>query len=255
MYYDQALVLKYLNKMPRLKVVLLPAIFYTMGTELSRTSESWRMYFYRQYFNIPLESKADRVIDWSYFFEPENFSKIALFGERSYDYTLNDFRDQLSKECTANGWFDSGYDYESDLSKNVGPKAAKAHNLVTSPELYSKNLGYWAELVIRLKERNIIPIILLLPSDPSYHDNIDPALWARMKKSLQDFADRYRIQIFDYTRDPRFTWQDYAVSLPDHLNARGAEKFSRIINKEIIVPAIERARIITVKYDGKERAY
>lgn len=247
MYYDQQLMLKYLDRMPNLKVVILPATLYTMGTELSTTTENWRMYFYRQYFNLPLESKLGQLIDWSFLLEAKNYSKIALFGERSYGYVARGFQDKLDAECSERGWFNAGFDH-GDLLKNSGFEAAKAHSL-TNSTLYSKNLAYWGNIVVRLKERKIVPILLLMPSLASYHDNLDPVLFNKMENDLKEFAEIYQIEFHDYTKDSRFVFEDYTV-LPDHLNALGAEKFSKIINNEIITPAIDRQRLqkITCNY-------
>jgi hypothetical protein len=41
-------------------------------------------------------------------------------------------------------------------------------------------------------------------------------------------VDKYHVAYFNFLRDSRFVTADFYVS--DHLNARGAEKFSKILN-------------------------
>ena len=242
MYYDEALVLKYLKRMPRLKVVLLPAIYFTMGTDHTKPafSEYWRMYFYRQFYGIQLEANSDQYCDWGWLIEPKNFSRFALFGDKSYDYITNRFQDRLDVERTTNtGWLNSTDIPPARLEDKVGPNGADAHNR-TDPALYPKNLAYWGKLVVALQKRNITPVIIRMPVHSSYYLYLDPGRAAFLNKTLRDFAQQHQLEYHDYTKDRRFVLDDFTMYV-DHLSVKGAEKFSKIINDDILIPATHRA--------------
>ncbi len=238
MYYDQALAMKYMPRMPNLKIIILPAIFYTMGTELGPTSsQDFRMYFYSQYYGLRLEPSAEQLMHWGYLFDAKNFSKIALFGDNVYRYVLDRFNTKVDNEPQPSGWFDGGREFGS-LKANVGPDAAKAHSM-TQSNLYTKNLEYWKKIIVATKARGIMPIIIEMPTHGSYRENLNPDLYALFKKSLGDFAEKHQIEFHDYSDDPRFALEDFTYMV-DHLNAIGASKFSTILNSDIVKPTFKR---------------
>ncbi len=51
-YYDVALSLKYLDKMPNLKAVILTTSYFSFGFDLDNFEEYWRTYFYHHFWDI-----------------------------------------------------------------------------------------------------------------------------------------------------------------------------------------------------------
>ncbi len=239
MYYDEALVMKYVDKMPKLKIVILPAIYYTMGTELDKTSEVWRTDFYQHYFHIPRESQANQIKNLGWVLEPKYFSKISLYEKNVYGYYRRNFSDVIDYEPALNGWYDSSDAPPANLEENNGLLGARAHNATINTDIFDQNIMYWDRLIVQLKERHITPVLIQLPAHPSYYDNLDPTKFALLKQKLQKLADTYNLEYHDYTKDPRFSTDDYTVMV-DHTNPRGAEKISRIINQDIVVPLMKK---------------
>jgi hypothetical protein len=243
MYYDEELALKFVPRMPRLKVVVLPAIYFTIGTDHSRFStfsQAWRQNFYRQYFDLPVETSAEEFLDWTFWLDPNKFSKIAMYGGQVRDYVRNDFSNVVDLIPMPSGWYSSA-DPGPNLNDNVGPKAAEAHNITTDPALYDKNLKYWEELIVRLQQNGITAVIVQTPTHASYHEHLDPTKVALIKQKLQALAEKYNLKYRDYTDDPRFSLDDY-ISSVDHLNTKGAVKFSKILDEELIAPAVSDQR-------------
>jgi RNase H-fold protein (predicted Holliday junction resolvase) len=236
-YYDYQLLAKYIDRMPKLKVVILPAIFYTLGTDMPQMSESWRMYFYRQYFGIPLQSDAERIVPYDVILEPKNFSKIALYGSNIYHYIPNDFKDKIDYDPENNGWFnaDAMAIEHAKLENKNGEESAAAHNQTVNISFFKKNIAWWQRIADLLKEKNIKLIIVRLPSHSTYYTNLDPKKISEFQNTLTQFAALNHIIYVDYTKDPRFTLEDYTFMI-DHMNSHGAAKFGAIFNREQLEP-------------------
>jgi hypothetical protein len=218
--------------------VVLPAIYFTIGTDHSRFStfsQAWRQNFYRQYFDLPVESSAGELLDWAFWLDPNKFSKIAMYGGQVRDFVRNDFNTLVDLIPMPSGWYSSS-DPGPNLTDNVGPNAAKAHNITTDPTLYDKNLKYWEKLIVGLQQNGITAVIVQMPTHASYHEHLDLTKVALIKQKLQALADKYHLKYRDYTDDPRFSLDDYTFYV-DHLNAKGAVKFSKILDEELIAPA------------------
>lgn len=135
---------------------------------------------------------------------------------------------------TPTGWFDSGDVAGDEQTKKLGVAAAEAHSSGADTRNFGHNLGYWEKLIVHLHQKNIATAIVLLPTDASYHGHLDKAKVELMNRKLTEFAIKHHIKFIDYTDDARFSLNDFTLEMPDHMNARGAMKFSRILDEEVI---------------------
>jgi hypothetical protein len=136
------------------------------------------------------------------------------------------------------GWFDAGT-VSGDPSMGWGQETAKSHNAGTNERNYEPNLRHWDELIDELKRRKIAVTIVELPTDASFHTSLDPKMVATMKKTVEEFANRHGVRYVDYTGDPRFSSKDFSWELIDHMNVSGASKFGKILDEEVIRPALK----------------
>lgn len=234
-YYDYKITEKYIKDLPNLKLVILPAIFYTLGTNLAETSNSWRTFFYSNYMNIPVEKTGlgffgglRRGID------PKNFSRIALFGDNTYGYVRDRFIGQVDIFIPEkNGWFDSSPIPNLDPNKSGGKDAAYAHSVSVEGHFLEINLLYWQSLIDLLKKKGIAVAIIRAPEDYSYFSNLDPVKVNLMNLKIRDLASKNHIQFLDYSDNPKFNAGDFTV-LPDHMNPAGSKKFSKMVNQDLI---------------------
>lgn len=231
MYYDAKLIEKYLEKMPKLRVVILTVNYSTMGSDDRESTNSWRHFFMRQYFGIPTELSAGRLFDWGFWLNPHNFSKIALYGVDAKAYANTNFLTPVDIITSSSGWFNSG-DVDAPLAV-FGVNAAAAHNVLGDVKNYDRNLGNWETLIPLLKRKNVIPIIVVPPTDVSYYRHLDKAKIGSMNQKLTEFTNRHGIKFVDYTYESRFSLNDYTWEMPDHINQRGAMKFSRMLDEEV----------------------
>jgi hypothetical protein len=70
----------------------------------------------------------------------------------------------------------------------------------------------------------------------TYRRDIDPAVFGEMIQAATSLAARHGIPFHDYIPDGRFTLDDFYDN--DHLNARGAEKFTRLLLDEAVSPLL-----------------
>jgi hypothetical protein len=59
-------------------------------------------------------------------------------------------------------------------------------------------------------------------------------MMALTNQKLTEFAVRHHIKFLNFTGDARFSSNDFTWEMPDHLNARGAAKLSKILDEEVI---------------------
>lgn len=237
-YYDLKLMEKYLDRMPNLKLVIFSTSYFTFGTRFIESIDNWRLYFYSQYYHILPKDDAN-FLGYYHPFDPRSISKIALFGERTKYYlhngTTNINEGEPDEDMT--GWLNAGKK-PCDLSLNIGQSGSNAHNLAVKVENYEKNLVYIGKLVELLRSRGVDFVFVELPQMPIYRDNVDPVKYAAMEASIKNFSKKYGVQHISYLKDKRFTRADF-TDMPDHLNAVGAEKISKTINHDIVVPKMK----------------
>jgi hypothetical protein len=234
MFSDASLVDKYTEKLPQLRLVVLTANYFTMGLDYSTFSQSWRQFFLRQNFNVSVTPTSGLLYDLGFWFNPRNFSRIALYGDQAAGKVFDKHSRPVDIITTPSGWFDGGDASGADVTIQLGIGAAGAHNGSVDVKNYKKNISYWEPLIEGLQRKNIDAVIVLLPTDASYHSHLDKVKVELMNQSLREFSVKHHIKFVDYTEDPRFSLKDFTVIMPDHMNALGAKKFSEILDQDII---------------------
>lgn len=236
-YYDLKFIEKYLDQMPKLKLVIYPVNYFTLGTKVYQQSEDWRLFFYAQYHHI-LPPKKGKFVRMNKVLEPRLLSKVALFAEQ-IPYYLRHGSTQINggePDEDMSGWLNAGTK-PCDLSQNIGFTGATAHNAVVEPRNFKMNLKTVTSIVKKLQAKHIDFVILELPELSYYTDHLDPDKTAAMEQSITDFARKNKVTFINYLNDKRFTLNDF-TDMPDHLNANGAEKITKTINEEIIIPRL-----------------
>jgi hypothetical protein len=237
MFYDAEMIRKFSQRMPALRMVVLTVNFFTLGTADAEFTQGWRAYFDRQYFGLATNGAEGAIGALKCWFEPSNFSKIALYGAAITTQAKQNYKAPVDIIASPSGWFDAGT-VSADPSLRLGPAAAEAHSSGTSEKNYAPNLQYWEALIDDLKRRKIAVVIVQLPTDVSYSESLDPKKVGTMKRTLEEFAKRHGIRYVDYTGDPRFSSEDFSWELVDHMNASGATKFGKILDEEVIQPKL-----------------
>ncbi|MGB7923609.1 MAG: hypothetical protein WCF57_10225 [Pyrinomonadaceae bacterium] len=232
LYYDSQLVLKYLDEMPSLKLLVVPVSYQSLEYRLSNNrNDSWRADFYDKYYGIPAEGGR------AAWFNPVDYSFIALYGiDESRLYVRQGFRPRIEGKIDENGWGNIGT--SSKITDEIVSDRIAHHHSIMRPEVIEANLKSMENMFEKVKAKNVSIVIMTAPISQAYADNISPERYARMQDGIRHLSSKYGVEYFNYLFDRRFTTEDFRDS--DHLNARGAEKLSRIIKDEFVTKYIKR---------------
>ncbi|MBS1773188.1 MAG: hypothetical protein JST82_10015 [Bacteroidetes bacterium] len=226
LYYDKELVFRYIDSMPKLKVVMLTMNYYSFFAKLSETHEAFRCFFYSTYWNID-EPGLPR---W----DMKRYSKIALYTpETSLGFAFKGFKVDLTQNLNALGYL--AYDTVNNL-KNIsykeGAKRVELYRRMMKDEHLIENKTYLSDLVTTLRRRGVLVYIINTPVYKTFTRFCDPAVLEGNSATIKYICRIANCKYLDYSNDPRFDISDFYDN--DHLNDRGATKFSLILDNEIL---------------------
>jgi hypothetical protein len=224
-FYDCRITLKYLDKLPKLKYVLIGVSYVAMGYQIHTAAESWRDYYYEQFWGI-----AYPGLDW---FDLRRYSKIVLYGpDSSISYSLKKFNVNLAQGYRNNGWaYIDTITIDHTFDEKTLKKIANSINLTyLRANVLKSNCDDLKWLIIALKMKHITPVVLTLPVYTIF------SKYAAEKNTfftlLSNICKEQNCLFYNYFDDSRFHRADYYDYL--HLNFVGAEKFSKIIDEEVL---------------------
>ncbi len=226
LFYDCELTLKYADRMPKLRYVLINISYFSFGYEMTDGIEKWRDFYYSQYWDIEFP-ELDKL-------DLRCYSKVFLYTPRSAaSYCVNGFDVNLVSEYMANGSLKMDtVDNHVNINDEFGKQRVQFHRKQYKEERIDQNLMYLDHLVKELKRRNIQPILITPPVLSTYSRFADTLLLNKNNELITSLCSKYDTRYVDYFNDPRFVKRDFKDN--DHLNFIGAEKFSRIINDELL---------------------
>lgn len=224
-YYDKQLTLKYLDRMPHLKYVIIPISYFSLGARLSDGIERWRGYYYKSVWGIG--SPQLEIMDL------KSYSKIFLYTpQTAYDYLKAGFKVNLAKGITPNGYFNNGNHPKAfAISDKIGRKRVMLHSQTYKKANLNGNIRDLEQLIEALKQKNITPIFITTPTLPTYYKYTNIDIIQSNYNIIKYITKKYHCRYFNYFTDKRFVLEDFYDN--DHLNSEGAKKFTRILEKEI----------------------
>ncbi len=224
LYYDTQLVLKYVDSIPNLKLVIFAISYHALEYRLTNSAERWRTGFFRQVYGIPSEDEEEG-------FKLTNYSHIALYTPKeAVRLASGGFlgaaeaaaqRDQTPAVVT-----------RVEISEDFGRRRISYHESQMRDGDLLSNVAALGRTCTLLKQRNISVVFITVPTHRTYYGQINGALYQRMQETIKQITEKYQVPYFNYLRDKRFTESDFANS--DHLNEIGAEKFTRILNQDVV---------------------
>lgn len=225
LYFDKKLLEIYIQKLPNLQTVIIPVTYFSLEFKLSNTDEAWRQFFYKRWFNIspPDNSIEDRL-------NIKNWSYLALYGPRtSWGFLYHGLDFSLADNNNEHGWFASP---KTSLDDSKGKQRANLHTSEMREEYLNQNRNNLRQMIELLQNKNIRPIVVIIPVTKNYLQNIDQLKWVREQETLNEIIENSNLTLFNFMSDDRFTTSDFADG-SDHLNIQGASKFSNILRDAI----------------------
>jgi len=221
-FYDKELFLRNSADWSGLKCVLIESSYFSLGHELSDSADYCRDYYYYYFWGIrhPDLKIGSRALNCAVLATPAKVI-LPLFGNAP------------AADIRENGWEPFGD--SRPLTAEIAKKRIAENEIIIKSDNYPKNIGYLKELLVGLKERGIGVAIVDLPVHASYYQLMKSDIDGKNRDIFGELCRSYGCGIFDFARDARFGDSDFGDS--DHLNPAGAEKLSRIIDKEVL-PAV-----------------
>jgi hypothetical protein len=98
------------------------------------------------------------------------------------------------------------------------------------PRNLTVNVARLQSLIEELHQQGVEILLVTIPTTRFYRDQIEPQAYQRMQQTLQQLTQNYPVTYRNYMFDARFTDTDFQDG--DHLNCRGAQKFSELLKEE-----------------------
>ncbi len=223
-YYDHAILSKYINMMPNLKVAFIGISYFSLEFSLENTNEYWRKFFYQRFFDIP-PAKPDPL-------DPRNYSLVASYDpETIRTLAMSGFRNNLLEYNTSVGWYDFPKIKRSQ-EKNAGQKNAQKHTSFMRPALIPKNTALLEDTISKLQSHGVKVVLITFPATASYYSSVDPVKYENLQKTVGKISEKLQIPYLNYLKDQRFNTDDFADN-SDHLNETGSAKFIEIIKQDL----------------------
>lgn len=225
LFYDTQLTLSHVDKMPKLKYVVITLSYFSLGTQMHDGIESWRDYYYSQFWDISYP-ELDQV-------DIKRYSKLFLYTpQMSLKYLENGFQTNLVDGFKSNGFVGlTSANPNTRISDSLGRKRAEFHTQSYKVKRFNENVRDLERLISQLQKRNITPIIITPPVLPTYYRHIDSTIVKKNSQAVAYITGKHHCRYFSYFTDSRFALPDFYDN--DHLNSSGAEKFSKILTREI----------------------
>lgn len=222
LYFDQFLLDKYLDSMPKLKRVILPISYGSLGAESYRNPGIYdKTFYYAQFYG------STAFTDW---WDLERYSRVALFTvKRSVDRTRSYYTtDDSLLECRPDGFYN--LPFERDLETNA-EESGTFHRLFFFEELIPTNLGYLDHIATRCAERGVRLYLISTPVWPSYLAHTDSVHLQLTLAKIDSFAQANDLPYWNDMQDEAFAAADFYDA--NHLSAQGAATYTQRLRQRI----------------------
>lgn len=228
-YYDRALLDKYLDQMPALKTVLLPVSYVTLESQLDTGPIPARCYFYTYEFGLPHRQ-------WKMTWNARNYFAYYLDDQARIDLLLGkgkDFMDDYDPKggCVARLSELSTSENRTRL-ENSATAMMKLEKKSMKVEYLRENELILRDIIANLQQRGITAILFWPPAHESYRRLFDLEVYCDEKEMLARLHSETGVGVYDYTDDSRFADCDFDD--PTHLNFSAAERYSRILREDLL---------------------
>lgn len=222
--YDLHILKTAVTQHDEIKYVVVPLSMFSLYSELDTGIEYWRKYNYRHYMGFTDLSASDRIdlMSYSVFFASQN--KVGLIRR----IAKNVVGRPIDQDWTSDGW-GTAYSKASTHASLVstGKQAALRHQKDAS--LNNTAMESVEAMAEFCRRKGIRLLLITPPAFHSYRENIGEARLATLRSVATKIANSAPgVKYIDYFDSPTFEAEDFADA--DHLNHKGAEKLSRMID-------------------------
>lgn len=224
LYFDELLIEKHLKSFKNLKYIILTVDYFSLSQVDNSSEDIYRKYYYEQYMdiNVPLISR----------FDPKSYSLTLTRNlEMNIDLMKSYSKEKTLVEGNSEGW-----------AKKIGTNP-QFNNYETAVDVVAKNEDGLSDFQVNIKrlermikmcsERNINVVMVTMPVTTYYAGLVNKKKLKKLYADCEQLALENKNSIYlNLFQDKRFDNSDFYDT--DHLNEKGAEKCSKILNKVII---------------------
>ncbi len=220
-YFDKLLFDKHIGNFEKLEYVVLN-IEYTSLSQKNNTSEDvWRKYFY--------QAQMDLDVPFIPFYDLSQYSLASNRSLKNSWRTIKTyFKNKTLVECDENGW---GTTY---LAENNHQNLEELSKIITKKHEdnsmdFDKNINGITSMIKKCKDLDIKVLLVTMPVHQSYSEKINnekaQAIFEVAEKLAYENSNTSYLNLF-YNK----TFSDEDFFDPDHLNDKGAQKCSKMVN-------------------------
>ncbi len=219
LYYDKRLTLLYLPKLQNLKTVIINISYFSFFYQLYDIKENWRDDYYLQHFGIKYSQYPA--------FRINNFSAIANYQlKHTLNLAINNFEDADAKVILQNGYLPK---YRSELIiDSTGLERVKIHNAENFAKRRKEIEADLEDFIMQLNDKKIKIVFVTTPVFNSYSKFCNKNIIAANTNYINNICNKYKCEYLNFFEDSSFTKLYFYDN--DHLNNKGAEKLSEMIN-------------------------
>jgi glycosyltransferase involved in cell wall biosynthesis len=213
-FYDYQVlkyVLQFKNIKNSLKHVILNLAYFAFDYDMSRKISRNRVHRYFDYFNTTNNNNdvlSVKLLDAEYVKKMDRNSYIKMTHKK-----LKNKMDKSTMKQTKN--------------------YARYHSNMKHDSIAKENKKIFKKYLDLLKKHDINPTIVVFPVTNYYYDNFSYAMKKRFYKVINEFKEEYNFRVLDYFDTDLLEYKHFWDG--SHLNKDGANKFSKILRKEIDV--------------------
>ena len=222
--HDCSLLTYWKNRYQCLRTMIFPISYHTWFTAglTKENSESYRCRYYKIYMDCPLHKDL-------------SIYSCEIFDMRRAKDKLK-ARKKLMRDCGCDslGWGTTYLLSKKDMKQWEDPTNAsisiQRHSAKNENEV-ERNRMMLEEIAQFCQQRGVRLILVTTPCSRPYCERIDSVQYARMQELTRELKDKYQLTYLNYMADERFVDDDFFDF--DHLSDVGAEKFTRILARDI----------------------
>lgn len=216
LYYDYKIVelisKKYNEVFKSIKYCLIGLSYYSFQYDLSLSSMKSKII---QYYDILKDYHNCKC----YIDDEETTIINQKIAEKIIRKKLTRLKSEIFKEVS--------YKDKLDIGKKISEKDCNKNY----PETVKENKQILKDYLKLLKDNNIKPIVVVFPASKYYTNYFSKRIEDEFHSIINEVKREYEFQYIDYFRSELFDDEDFQdVS---HLNSKGAEKFTNILNNII----------------------
>jgi hypothetical protein len=220
--YDWFIFDRYKDKFDSLQYLLLPVSYFSFVEKMNESTEAYRLKNYWLYYGIV------EPVKWKYHTEILSIAPRKNAG-RLYDYYIGG---KKNIPVTALGY---GTSYSSAIKNNLETMGKNAAILDTRTDhrFVRENIFYFEKIIAAAMKKNVRVVLFTSPAWRSFIENFNAGQQAQNDSIIKTTLKKYPGIIYsNYLTDSSFSAADFYDG--DHLNEKGAEKFTKKLNALIM---------------------